>query len=511
MPDPKRIAVLAPDGKTRGTVPEDQLSRALDKGYSYAEEDNSPSTSTPGALSKTWDVANKGLISPETLINSLAKIAPSRQQQPNLQQLQEMSTAEPNLKEDISPAMAGVRAGLAGTAADMAKTVSGFTSPLSVATGVLSKYAAASGAAGKIARSLLTLTGMGFGAKGVKDVGEGVDKGIMTPEGAQQALSGASMVAGAAPAVGQAGRFLRSATSTILPQLSASGEGAFVSALSPDRKATPRLRAAYRTIAPELEQAPVKSLDDLALYSEVQRNQIARDTESALKAVNPQATKVDAMRVGQNIRTMVTKAMELGSPKEAQAIKDYATRVEQEFAQRPIGLGDAETMVQNLNQRTSAFDKLPYADQQRMIADGAPIAGEKAFKNSLQDQIEAKLDGYKTLKARYGSWKEVQSQTQAKIDKMESQGGNVSYLQRRSLEGLMATGGTILGMKEGGGMGGVSGAAAGYLASRFIADQILNRISNPNAALQRGLTNRTQPLPFGSQVAVQSGAEGLQQ
>jgi hypothetical protein len=159
-------------------------------------------------------------------------------------------------------------------------------------------------------------------------------------------------------------------------------------------------------------------------------------------------------------------------------------------------------LVQELNARSAAFDRMPEAQQRTRLAMGDPILAEKALKMVLQDQIEAKLSNYRDLKGRYGDWKEIQNQTQERIDDLDRKGGKASYVQRRALESLLSAGGAMFGFMHGGGAEGFAGGAGGYLLGRFGADQLLTRLEAPEHALKRGLqpTPPQRPLPFAGQV-----------
>jgi hypothetical protein len=409
----------------------------------------------------------------------------------------------PSVKKPETPGEAFSRTFHSGFTADLSKTASTLTSPVALGTAALSQAAKIPGAIGKIARSLMAAQGIGFGAAGGVEAMEGVKEGYKTPGGAQKILSGASQVAASAPAVAEAGRMGTGALAKVAPQLFAKGEGAFVAALAPTKNAVPKLRAAYQRRAADLKSSPVKDLPGLHNYAEIKRVEAAQELNRELGRINPQATRIDSVWTGNEIRQRVTKSIEMASPAEARAVREYADRVQQEFIQHPIGLGDAESLVQELNARSASFDKLPPEAQRQALAEGNPILGEKALKEALQSQIEAKLSNYRDLKQRYGDWKEIQNQTQARIDDIERKGTTVSYAQRRALESLMSAGGLLLGSSHGGGFtGGGLGTISGYLVGRFAADQILSRLSTPEHALNRGIRPSTpRPLPFAGQIA----------
>jgi hypothetical protein len=453
------------------------------------------STMPPPPSPTWWDRVNKGLVSPDQFLKWVGG------GKTTIADLERSRDAPPKLNEKPQEAFNRVFHG--GFMSDATKTASSLTSPVSIATSVLSQTAKLPGAVGKIARSMLAAQGLGYGASGGMEAIEGIKEGVKTPGGAQKLLSGASQVAGAAPAAAEVGRMGLGAMAKIAPELFAKGEGAFVAAIAPAKRDVPKLRMAYQRRASDLKAAPVKDLADLHTYAETKRVEAANELNRELGRINPQGTKIDPVFTADNIRGRVTKTLELSSPAEAKAVRDYAHRVEQEFLKHPVGLGEAESLVQELNARSAAFDKLPPEAQRQQLSEGSPILGEKALKEALQDQIEAKMTNYRDLKQRYGDWKEIQNQTQSRIDDIERKGTSVSFVQRRALESLMSAGGLVLGSQHGGGLaGGGIGSIGGYLAGRFFADQLLSRLSTPEHALSRGIRPGApqSPLPFAGQI-----------
>lgn len=476
-----------------------------------------------------WDKANTGLISPDTILKlanlpmtTMNKVTGGKTPKPpTMADLLKMREGSPNDSGEpsivgsaglaaINPLFmlfpelsspAALKAGGAGLVSDTASAMSGFTSPLSLGTMGLAKVAAGTGAASKIAKAILTATGIGFGGKGVLDTAEGVSKGVDTPEGAQQTLGGMAQVAGAAPAVGEIGAAMRGAAQHMVPQAFAEGENALVRTLQPDKKLVPALRDAYRTVAPQLANAPVKDLPDLESFASVQRVNAANQLKTELAKVNPSATRVDPMAVYRNIRGQITRAMELGSPAEAKAIAQYADRVRDSLIQNPMDITQAEQLAQQITARTTDFDKMTPDARRTAAAQGDMTAGEKAFKQSLQDQIEAKLSGYKDLKAQYGSWKEIQNQTAAQMDRQARTGPQATWLQRRGLESILGMGGALFGGVHGGVEGTVGGGLLGYLGGKAAAEMYLNKLASPERMLQRAVNPPTRsPIPFMGQV-----------
>lgn len=488
-----------------------------------------------------WDKANTGLVSPDTIlklanlpVSAAHAVLPNVPKPPTMADLAKLAQGNPA----DSPTVNALTVGITGATADTASAMSGFTSPLSLGTMGLAKVAAGTGAASKIAKAILTATGIGFGGKGVLDTAEGVSKGVDTPEGAQQTLGGMAQVAGAAPAVGEIGAAMRGAAQHMVPQAFAEGENALVRTLQPDKKLVPALRDAYRTVAPQLANAPVKDLPDLEAFADIKREQAAQELTQRLQAISPDAGTVSMKAAARNIRGKITEAMKLGAPTvgarepgpdvaspilddtgspimrpgdpgslgkpgaEVKVIADYAERVANG---KPLSLVDAERIVKQLNARTMQFDKLPPEAQRAMLANGDPILAEKGLKESLQDQIEQRMGNYRDLKAQYGSWKEIQNQTNAQMDRQAKKDPTATWLQRRGMEsvlGLLGTGaGTAIGMTHGGGNGAIGGSILGYMASKAAAEMYLNKLASPERMLQRAVNPPTRsPIPFMGQV-----------
>lgn len=453
---------------------------------------------TPLPPSPTWwDRVNKGLISPDTFLRWA-----TAGQVKSVADLEKERDKGPDQAGKETPGEAFSRTFHSGFTADLAKTASTLTSPVALGTAAVSQGAKLPGLIGKIARGTMTGAGLGYGAAGGVEAMEGAQEGYQTPGGSQKILGGLAQVAGSAPALAEAGRIGAGALAKIAPQLFAKGEGAFVAALAPPAKKVPGLRDAYQNRAAELKTAPIQDLPDLYNYAEIKRVEAAQELTRELGRINPQATMIDRFTVSDAIRRRVTKSISLASPQEAKVMLDYAERVKQEFFQNPVDLGKAESLVQELNARSSKFDAMPEAQQRQRLAMGDPILAEKALKIELQNQIEAKLSNYRDLKRRYGDWKEIQDQTQNRIDDLERKGGKASYVQRRALESLLSAGGAITGFMHGGGMEGAGGGIGGYLLGRFAADQLLTRLEAPESALQRGIrpSPAQRPLPFLGQV-----------
>jgi hypothetical protein len=187
--------------------------------------------------------------------------------------------------------------------------------------------------------------------------------------------------------------------------------------------------------------------------------------------------------------------------------------IEYNLRRRPINVVEAEALVVDLNRQLQSYNKAE-PEQKRSILAGGDLeaAWIKAWHDSLQEQIEAKVGGYKDLKVRYGHFKELQNATYARIDSWHKSLGKESWTSRRILADL---GGALMGSAYFalqhnpaeailGALGGaVAGHLAGELASRNIAD--------PNFIIRRAtrqplapgppyrLANILQPLAAGMQ------------
>lgn len=467
---------------------------------------NSPPPEPPSM----WDKANTGLVNPETILKLanlpgtvMNKISGGRTPKP-LTMADLLKAREGN--PATSPVKNALTTGIAGTDVDALNTASGFTSPVSLATLAAGPFTKGAGVVPKTLRTLMTALGLTYGAQGLSNTAEGIGKGITTPEGAQQTLGGLAQVAGSAPAAAEMGAVLKGAASHMVPQAFAEGENALVKVLNPDRKAVPALRSAYQVAAPELANAPVKDLPDLENYASVKRTDAANRLKAELAKINPQAVRIDPNAVYLAIRKQITHPMFLASPTEAEAIGHYAENVKGFLANNPIDIAQAEQMSQQITSRTAAFDRMSPDAKRQASAQGDLTVGEKAFKQALQDQIEAKLSNYRDLKAQYGAWKEIQNQTNSQLDKLAKQNPNANWIQRRAIEGLFGAGGVLLGGQHGEMIG---GGAAGYLLGRLAADAYLNRLASPERMLQRAIKPQvSRPIPFTGQV-VQPVAQSL--
>lgn len=486
-----------------------------------------PSQTLPAATPEQpswWDKANTGLVNPDTILK-LAALPITGPMRANIALTKKLGLPVPNVDmstpttadldklahgdPSLSPATAALLSGTAGTGADTARTISGFTSPVSIATLAAGPLAKGTGTVGKASRALMAALGLTFGAQGIGNVAEGAGKGLMTPEGAQEALGGLAQVAGAAPAVGELGTAIKGAAQHLVPQAFAEGQNAFIKVLQPDRKVVPAVRDAYNTVAPQLANAPVKDLPDLESFASAQRVNAANQLKAELAKINPQATQIDAVKLSSAIRQQITKAMVLASPGEANAIAQYADRVGGQLGWKPIDLAQAEQLVQQINARVTQFEKMSPAEQRTAAANGDTFAAEKALKNALQEQIEAKLSGYKDLKAQYGAWKEIQNQTNNQMDKLARQNPQATWLQRRGLESILGMGGAMFGGIHGGYEGGVGGGLLGYLGGKAAAELYLNKLASPERMLQRAINPKpVTPIPFTGQV-VQPVAQSL--
>src|SRR5882762_5404938 len=415
-----------------------------------------------------WDRANKGLISPDRFLSWA-----TGGQQKSVADLEKERDKPPDPKETSSQAYS--RVFHQGFTADLAKTASGLTSRVAAATGALSQAAKLPGLAGKTARAILALQGVGYGIAGAGEAVKGAQEGYATPGGAQKILSGGAQIAGAAPAVAEMSRIAKGTLASVAPQLFAKGESAFVAALAPPAKKVGALRSAYQNRAADLRTSPVKDIPELVEFAEMKRNEVAQELNREMGRIAPQQTLIDHYAAADSIRKRVTKGISLGSPQEAKVMVDYAQRVQDEFFKNPLDLAKADALIIELNRRSSAFDAMNEVQQRQRLAQGDPILAEKALKIELIRQVEAKLTNYKDLRRKWGDWNEIADQAQFRANDIDRKAGNVNYGQRRALESLLSAGGASAGIFHGGGAEGLAGGIGGYLIGRFAADQILTK------------------------------------
>lgn len=440
-----------------------------------------------------WQRANTGLLTPDDFSKAIFG------RDLGVDKLSEFSKGNPGQ----GPIENALKTFVAGTGKDIAGTLSSMTSPASIATAGLGRLARAPGAIGTIAKSLLTASGLSYGAKGAQQVAEGIKEGVTTPEGAQKTLSGAAATAGAAPAVTQAGRagmslFTRGGT----------GERAFIAALRPPAKEASSVRSAFRYAQPDLEKANIKDFNDLRDFSESQRKGAAILLSNQIVGKNPTAGRIDALAVGNAVRDRVTSLMKVRAnlsgqlPREGRMIMSEADNIEQNLLRKPLSIAEAEQVVQDINQELTKFRKLPPADQAMAIRRGDPVSVMTAVKEELQSQIESKIANYGNLKQRYAVYKQLQDNAERRLNELDKASGNISWTDRRTAEGL---GGALGALFSGQYLRGI----ADILAGRAAGDIMLDRANRPEAMLRRGV-NPPKPVPFSGQV-VQPIALGGQQ
>jgi hypothetical protein len=159
-----------------------------------------------GTLGKIWDWANKGLISGKTLVNLVGDLGPKN---PDLKPGETTSDWLDRVQNHIDPDhpyLQALATGLAGVDKDVAKTISAFSSPLSLALMGAGAATKVPGAVGTMAKAVTTAGGAGIAGKGVSDIASAGP--LSTPEGMQQTLQGGAELTGgtamAAPVVANA-------------------------------------------------------------------------------------------------------------------------------------------------------------------------------------------------------------------------------------------------------------------------------------------------------------------
>lgn len=147
-----------------------------------------------GTLSKIWDWANKGLISGKTLVNLAGDMLPrDPAMKPGETSADFLDRMQSHIDPD-HPYLAALTSGLAGVDKDVAKTISSFSSPLSLALAGTGAATALPGAAGTVAKAITTASGAGIAGKGATDIASAGTEN--TPEAWQQRLTGGAEMAG---------------------------------------------------------------------------------------------------------------------------------------------------------------------------------------------------------------------------------------------------------------------------------------------------------------------------
>lgn len=166
-----------------------------------------PPVKQSGMLGKAWKWANKGLVSGETIGNTLQTLSPSPKpadMQPGETIYQYLRRNQTSLDPD-HPYLNAIKAGLSGAAADTMDTLSGFTSPASIALAGAGAAGRVPGAIGKVAKAA-QLAGAGtFATKGAMDVADvATQPGNASPDDLQKMFFGGAQLAGGMAGAGDA-------------------------------------------------------------------------------------------------------------------------------------------------------------------------------------------------------------------------------------------------------------------------------------------------------------------
>lgn len=514
MADPKkkRISVINGSGQ-RGTIPDDpdQIRLAMTRGWLPVVDNAQGTTPDRGLIERTWDKLNEGLVSQGSIMNLLSGGRFKSQED-----IQREQYRPPSEKE--SPDEAFRRVFSTGMVGGIAKVGSGLTSPINLATEGLSQVAKVPqegsellgmripGGVGKAARGLLTAQGFTYGGLGAKTVLENADK-VGTPEGLENVLFGASQMAATAPAAGEALRVSGRQLAKIMPGIFARERSAFMAAMRPTPKETPALGEAYELLKPELQQAKIKDFAQMREFAESQRKQIAAETMAKIGLASSQGGIIDAHQVGRAVRDRVSPWMKLRSdasgnlPAEAQMIEREAANIEHNLASKKLTLVEAEQVVQDINAGLSQFRKLTPSQQYMAIRNGDVEGVMTAVKSSLQEQIEAKLSGYKNMKARYGAYKELQSQTERRMDQIDKSLGGANWAERRIAEGVGGSLGAIF-------SGEFLRGFADILAGRAAGDIAMESLRRPERILERSFKPAPRAIPFAGQITQPIAEQG---
>jgi hypothetical protein len=492
----KRVKVIGPKG--HGTVPEEQLDQAMRQGYFPVDEPNQEKS----WVETTWDRFNKGLVSPDAWLGWASGLSKDPL---TIQKLEKMRDQAPSAKESSSQAFA--RTFHSGMTADLARTASSLTSPASITTAGLSSVAKVPGAVGAIARSLLTTQGLAYGAKGLGDVASGLEKGPGTPEGAEKLLGGGAEILGAAPSVMQMKRVAEGGMARVMPGIFARERRAFMGSLRPTIKDAPALSDAYDVVKSDLQKAQPKDFMELRDLAETNRRKAAADLSGEILKRSPNAGKIDPRAVGAAVRQRITPWMRLREspmgelPAEAKMIEREASAIETQLARNPMTIAQAEHVIQDINAELSKFRKMTPQAQYQAIRQGDPSSVMTAVKDALQDQIEASIKNYPDLKKRYGAYKEIQTQTEKRIDDLDRTSGNMDWTTRRAVEGAGMAMGALFSRQ-------FLHELADVMTGRVAGDFAIEGLRRPERMLKRGVAPPRAGVPFAGQLT-QTAPQGV--
>lgn len=473
-----------------------------------------------------------GLLSPQTITKALTFGQGDYNQLRNEQDY---------IDKDETPGVAAGRRGLAGLGVSTADTLSGFTSPLTLATMGLGAAGRGAGIVGRTlpkvasaSRQALAGIGVGLGLSGAKDVAQGAKKGLATIEGSQQALQGGSQVLSAIPSLAMAGRVGAKAAVAAVPQAFATGEPALIQALKPSTADAPALRKAYNVVASDLKTSGVNSVEGLSKFASQQKAGIIQQLEQKA-ASQPAMTQVNPAPVRDAIKSAVTGLMKLESgqktmltpssqttpvvvsqlPPKAQGFVEYANRIGSNLTRQPMQLGEAFQIVKDINAEAREFERLTPAERAQASGEGDILAAKIKLKQALQAQIDQKLANYKDLNLKYGSYNELESRAQDRVTELQKQDAT-SGIGRRALEAGAGAVGMVAGHMIGeraGVMGGeLVGSIGAYKAAQAITDAYLKHLANPDRMMARATQGAKATSPTAS--AIQPGgraAQALQQ
>lgn len=479
-------------------------------------------------LAKAKDFSTTGAVSPETVLKGAEYLTPGDPlSKYSMSELRDISTGPPKdqvtnvpgaakggyggeiyvdpntgrLTAKTDPMAVGERSFRAGTSADLAQFVSGMTSPLQILLSMIPGLGKVEGPIGKVARGAGTAASGYYGSKGVYDVGKGIKEGVTTPEGAQDVLSGGAQATAIPDTVREATAMGKSMYGSVFPSTRVVGEPAFMEYIKPKAgDQAKKVRAAYKRLAPELQQSGVQTPDKFTDFTGAKRYAAAEELNREVAKLNPAAGKVPASGMAQAILNSITDNIRTSSPAQARALRDYARRVYTIYGRRPLDLASAEIEVQNLNKLSARFDKSAPEAQAVALGSGDPIVGQKALKEYLQSFIDNRMSGYRELKQRYGDYKELNNAAIARQDEIESKGPQESHRAIEALGSALGVGAGMLigghfGQPAAGGMagGGFGSVATDYLLGRYYAARKLQALQSPEAVLQRALTAPKPP------------------
>jgi hypothetical protein len=476
------VRVKNPQGQT-GTIDSSELHQSLKNGWTLAGQ-SIPQAPQPQAPSGGGFTG--GLISGDTISRAATGMTP-----------QALTQMRDQPAYDQSPAYNFAKTMAAGTVKDASDTLSSFTSPASLLTMGLGRLGQVPNAIGKIATVANTGLGLGFGAKGAYDLA--TSHPTQSPEEMQKALLGASMMAGSAGSLQQAGRAIKSPMDAVLPE----GTNAVISALKPTGKAMKTIRENIDAAAPEIQSASPKSLEEFKTMAADKRQQAGKDIDQAIQTAGG-SNLIDGNSLKQSL-SPVSRVIQAQNPNAQAGVDKFVNNL----IANPITVADADVMIKDLTAQQASLRGMTPAEKSAALKQDPSLLSVDQIKKSLVGQIDQKLSGSGLSDARkkYAVWSALDDAASHRYDQVAKQ-DPVSWVARRALETGGATAAAGVGAALGGGhdlgaMAGLAGVGAG--AAKIGTDFYINKLNSPDYLISRGAktmgSQQQRPVNLGGNTA----------